>query len=230
MRLSFLDQSGYPRLIQRWRESPLPLWRQQMSHMDKNLEIRSTRAIPTSEKREDLAVMTAKGKLLSESITPRGTRAREIEAPLVIIGWREWVSMPELGIRRIKAKIDTGARSSSLHAFDISQFTREDQAMVRFVVHPVQRREDMSLHCEARIHDVRSVRSSSGEAKDRVVIQTPVLWMGEKWTVELTLADRTEMGFRMLIGREAVRGRMLVDPGRSYFGGRPPRRKKRQPS
>ncbi len=154
-------------------------------------------------------------------------RMEEREAPLVIIGWREWVSLPEIGISRIKAKIDTGARSSSLHAFDIQRFDDEGRSFVRFNVHPVQRREDISVLCEAEVHDVRNVKSSSGESSDRIVIQTPVSWMGETWTVDLTLADRTQMGFRMLVGREAVRGRMLVDPGRSYFGGRP-RKKKRK--
>jgi hypothetical protein len=192
--------------------------------MDKNRENRST-SIKTTRGQNDLAAMTELGKPLSAS-----TRPREVEAPLVIIGWREWVSLPELGIRHIKAKIDTGARSSSLHAFDITPFTRDDMPMVGFSVHPVQRREKFTVQCEAPVHDIRSVRSSSGEARDRFVIQTPVMWLGEKWNAELTLADRTEMGFRMLIGREAVRGRMLVDPGRSYFGGRPKRKKKKRKS
>lgn len=152
----------------------------------------------------------------------------ENATPLVIIGWREWVSLPSLGISRIKAKIDTGARSSSLHAFDIERYDRNGRGFVRFKVHPIQRHDELVVPCEAEIHDVRSVRSSSGEASDRFVIQTPVHWMGETWTVELTLADRTEMGFRMLVGREAVRGRMLVDPSRSYFGGRPKKRKRRE--
>lgn len=159
---------------------------------------------------------------LSENLTsPLG------EAPLVIIGWREWVSLPELNIPHIKAKIDTGARSSSLHAFEIEPFDKSGLRWVRFQVHPVQRRDDISVACEAPVHDVRSVRSSSGLAADRIVIQTAVSWMGETWTVDLTLADRTEMGFRMLVGREAVRGRMLVDPSRSFFGGRPPRRRRK---
>ncbi len=155
-------------------------------------------------------------------------RIEQRAAPLVIIGWREWVALPEIGISRIKAKIDTGARSSSLHAFDIQPFERDGRSFVRFDVHPVQRREEISVSCEAEIHDVRKVKSSSGESSDRIVIQTPVSWMGETWTVDLTLADRSEMGFRMLVGREAVRGRMLVDPGRSYFGGRPKRKKRRK--
>ena len=148
-------------------------------------------------------------------------------APLVIIGWREWVSLPELGIKHIKAKIDTGARSSSLHAFEIEPFVRDGKSMVRFDVHPVQRRDDISVRCEAQVHDIRRVRSSSGEVSKRFVILAMVSWMGETWPVELTLANRSEMGFRMLIGREAIRGRMLVDPGRSYFGGRPKRKHRR---
>ena len=148
-------------------------------------------------------------------------------APLVIIGWREWVALPELGIEHIKAKIDTGARSSSLHAFEIEAFIREGKSMVRFEVHPVQRRDDITVQCEAEVFDVRRVRSSSGEVSKRFVIRTEVQWMGERWPVELTLADRSEMGFRMLIGREAIRSRLLVDPGRSYFGGRPSRKHRR---
>ena len=146
--------------------------------------------------------------------------------PLLIIGWREWVSMPELGIPMMKAKIDTGARSSSLHAFDIDPFDRDGSQWVRFKVHPIQRIEDQTIECESPVADVRSVRSSSGEAAPRFVIQTHVSWMGMRWPIDLTLAARFEMGFRMLIGREAVRNRMLVDAGRSYFGPRPRRRKR----
>jgi len=155
-------------------------------------------------------------------------KLEENETPLVIIGWREWVSLPDLGISRIKAKIDTGARSSCLHAFDIERFEQGGCSFVRFKVHPVQRHDQFSVSCQAEIHDVRSVRSSSGNASDRIVIQTAVCWMGETWSVDLTLADRSEMGFRMLIGREAVRGRMLVDPSRSYFGGRLKKKKRRE--
>lgn len=161
------------------------------------------------------------------SVTSRPPTA---DTPLVIIGWREWISLPELGIARIKAKIDTGARSSCLHTYEIESFELEGRPYVRFKVHPIQRHDEFSVTCQAPVHDVRSVRSSSGEAADRFVIQTLVRWMGESWTVDLTLANRSEMGFRMLIGREAIRGRMLVDPGRSYFGGRPKRKKKRRRS
>ena len=102
--------------------------------------------------------------------------------------------------------------------------------MVRFDVHPVQRRDDVRICCESEVHDIRQIRSSSGDVSDRFVILTSVRWMGQTWPVEMTLADRTEMGFRLLIGREAVRNRMIVDPGRSYFGGRRTKKKlKRKP-
>jgi hypothetical protein len=151
------------------------------------------------------------------------------ESPLLIIGWREWISMPDLGIKRTKAKIDTGARSSSLHAFEIEAFKKNGDPWVRFQVHPIQRRDDFIVHCEAAVHDVRLVRSSSGESTERYVIRTPISWMGQTWDIDLTLADRSLMGFRMLIGREAVRGHLLVDPGRSYFGPRPTRSKRSRP-
>ncbi|OUX07921.1 MAG: hypothetical protein CBE00_03335 [Planctomycetaceae bacterium TMED240] len=167
------------------------------------------------------AIQHRKSKLLSETEQNSNT-----DSPLMIIGWREWLSLPDLGVPRIKAKIDTGARSSSLHAYDIEQFQQEGCSLVRFKVHPIQRREQMEVCCVAEVHDIRSVRSSSGEATDRIVIQTTASWLGQEWTIDLTLADRSQMGFRMLVGREAMRGRMLVDPGRSYFGGRPKRKKK----
>ena len=145
------------------------------------------------------------------------------------IGWREWVTLPAIGVRRIKAKIDTGARSSSIHAFNITPYVADDGSdRVRFDVHPRQRNEDHSVTCDAAIHDRRTVRSSSGEASDRIVIRTDLRWNGEVWPIDLTLAARFEMGFRMLIGREAVRGRHVVDPGRSYFGPKPKRKKRRQ--
>lgn len=147
---------------------------------------------------------------------------------LILIGWREWVSLPDLGIKTIKAKVDTGARSSSLHAYDLHQFQRYGKPWVRFKVHPVQRKTDKVIEASAPILDVRSVRSSSGKAVMRPVILTNLVLMGKKWPVELTLANRDEMGFRMLLGREAFRKRCLVDAGRSYYGGKPVKKKKRK--
>lgn len=137
-----------------------------------------------------------------------------------VIGWREWVGLPELGIASIKVKVDTGARSSSLHAVELKFFKRGGSQWVRFTVHPVQRTCKAAVTAEATVLEFRSVKSSSGIARLRPVIVTPIELMGTTWPVELTLAGRDEMGFRMLLGREAFRGRFLVDGGNSYYGGR----------
>ena len=133
------------------------------------------------------------------------------------IGWREYIALPELNIPEIKAKIDTGARSSALHAFAIAEFERDGQTMVRFSVHPYQRDSDRVIVAEAILRDRRSVRSSSGASQLRPVIQTIVELAGQRWAIELTLTNRDEMGFRMLLGREAIRQRFLVDAGNSYI-------------
>ncbi len=140
---------------------------------------------------------------------------------LPIIGWREWLGLPDLAIKKIKVKVDTGARSSSLHAYDLHEFDRDGTRWVRFKVHPAQRQTDHSVEAEARILEHRHVRSSSGKATIRPVIVTLIELLGQAWPIELTLANRDEMGFRMLLGREAYRGRFLVDAGRSYYGGKP---------
>jgi hypothetical protein len=147
---------------------------------------------------------------------------------LPVIGWREWVGLPELGIKTIKAKVDSGARSSSLHAIDLQTFKRDGVQWVRFKVHPIQRSRDKAIVAEAVILEFRSVRSSSGIAKMRPVIVTDVALLGTTWPVELTLTSRDKMGFRMLLGREAFRGRFLVDGGKSYYGGRQKRRKQKK--
>ena len=145
------------------------------------------------------------------------------------IGWREWVALPDLGVTRIKAKIDTGARSSALHAFDLEHFRRRGHDMVRFAIHTLQRSSKRVIVAEAEMLDNRIVRSSNGVNALRPVILTRVELLGESWPIELTLASRDEMGFRMLLGRQAVRGRFLIDPGRSYLAGRPPRKPKPPP-
>lgn len=145
---------------------------------------------------------------------------------LPVIGWREWVALPELGIETIKVKVDSGARSSSLHAFDVHTFDRDGRQWVRFKVHPLQRSQEKKIVVEAEVLEFRSVKSSSGVAKMRPVIMVEIEFLGERWPVELTLASRDNMGFRMLLGREAFRGRFLVDAGNSYYGGRPKRKKR----
>lgn len=144
-------------------------------------------------------------------------RSKPVVVPPATIGWREWVALPALGVARVKAKIDTGARSSALHAVHVTRFMNDAVPFVRFAVHPDQRTTSEETLAEARVLDERTVRSSSGHASQRYVIETQ-LELGEAvWTIELTLTPRPDMGFRMLIGREAVRGRFLVDPGRSFL-------------
>lgn len=139
------------------------------------------------------------------------------------VGWREWVALPDLGVAHVKAKLDTGARTSALHAFDLTEFTRDGADWVRFSVHPWQRSKADAVPVEHPVHDRRTVRSSTGHEQERVVIRTPITLLGRSVVAELTLTRRDEMGFRMLVGREALRQGFLVDSGRSYRGGRPPR-------
>ena len=149
---------------------------------------------------------------------------RTTRSELPVIGWREWVKLPDLGVKLIKVKVDTGARSSSLHAFDVEDFSRDNEDWVRFKIHPVQRENEKVVQAEAKVLEYRSVRSSSGKASTRPVIITNLELLGNVYAVELTLANRDEMGFRMLLGREAFRRRFLVDAGNSYCGGKPKRR------
>ncbi len=141
------------------------------------------------------------------------------------IGWREWVSLPELGIERIKAKVDTGARTSTIHAFELEIVERGDARWVRFAVHPDQRSEELVVWCEAPVADTRTVRDSGGHEEERHVIRTAVQLGKVQWPIEVTLTSRDNMGFRMLLGRTAIRGQYLVDPERSYLIGK----RKRKP-
>jgi hypothetical protein len=139
---------------------------------------------------------------------------------LSIIGWRETIALPELGISQIKAKIDTGARSSALHAFHIKKFERDRKQMVHFEVHPRQRDSKTTVITEAEILEYREVRNSGGMTQLRPVILTKVQ-LGEKiWEIELTLTNRDVMGFRMLLGRQGIRNKFLVDPGKSFLQSR----------
>ncbi|TWT66194.1 ATP-dependent zinc protease family protein [Allorhodopirellula solitaria] len=148
--------------------------------------------------------------------------------PMFIIGWREWVGLPELGVAHVKAKIDTGARSSSIHAFDVETYVEDDVERVRFSIHPVQNRDDIFVNADVPILERRHVRSSNGEVSERIVIRTPLAILQRQVLVDLTLANRDAMGFRMLVGREAIRRRFLVDPAASFLAGRRPHRKKKK--
>jgi hypothetical protein len=145
---------------------------------------------------------------------------------LTILGWREWVALPELGIEQIKAKVDTGARTSALHAFDVT--LNEAGDTVLFKVHPLQRNTDLVVEASAPLLDQREVRDSGGHSELRYVIETVIVLGGAQLRAEMTLTDRDSMGFRMLLGRTALRKRYLVNPDRSYLVGR--RRKAAAPS
>lgn len=139
---------------------------------------------------------------------------------LPIIGWREWVALPELGVDRIKVKVDTGAATSALHAVDLEYYHRKDKTFVRFVVHPLQRTTDTEVVSHAPVVEMRPIKSSSGHITERPVIMTEISFAGETWPIELTLINRDVMGFRMLLGRQALRKKFLVNPSRSYLQGK----------
>jgi hypothetical protein len=144
---------------------------------------------------------------------------RRSKEPPAVAGWREWVSLPDLGIDPIKAKLDTGARTSSLHAYDIEVFERAGRPMVRFKVHPIQRETRNVVVAEAPLKEHRTVKSSSGHTERRLVIVSDLVLMGRRWPIEITLTRRDAMGFRMLLGRRALKRRFLVDSARSFVGG-----------
>ncbi len=135
----------------------------------------------------------------------------------LIVGWRETLSLPSLGIDKIKAKIDTGARTSCLHAFKVESFKKGEALWVRFWIHPIQRDFDLEVVCEAKVVDERIVRDSGGHEESRFVIETEVSLGGQRWPIEITLTNRENMAFRMLLGRTAMNGRIIVDPVESFL-------------
>lgn len=137
-----------------------------------------------------------------------------------IVGWREWVSLPVLGIELIKAKFDTGAKTSALHAWNQEVYVVDGRRWVRFDAHPVRKDDGTKVSCVAPLADCRWVTNSGGSRERRNVIITSLSVGNKTWNIELTLANRDQMGFRMLVGREAMRGRLIVDPKGSYRLGR----------
>jgi hypothetical protein len=138
-----------------------------------------------------------------------------------VVGWREWVGLPTAGVDWVKAKIDTGARTSSIHAFDQQEVERNGTTWMRFSVHPWQATDEDPVTVERPLLELRTVRSSSGHAEERPLVHLDITLAGRTVTAEVTLSRRDEMGFRMLVGREALAQGFLVDPARSYAGGRP---------
>jgi len=137
----------------------------------------------------------------------------------VILGWREWLALPELGIDAIKAKVDTGARSSALHTFELETFSEDGIARVRFCIHPYQHNLSVVKTCVATLLDERNVTDSGGHTELRPVILTPVCLGGITKNIEITLTNRENMKFRMLLGRTAMSGNFTVDPQHSYLLG-----------
>lgn len=143
--------------------------------------------------------------------------ARTRQKPRPLIGWREWVAVPALSPVPMKAKIDTGARTSTLHAFDLSVELRDDEPWAEFEIHPNQRSRAGSSQVSRRIDTFKNIRSSTGHSERRPVIRTAIQIGEHEYEIDLTLTSRDEMGFRMLLGRAAIRRRFWVDPSRSFL-------------
>jgi len=139
----------------------------------------------------------------------------------LLIGWEEWCSLPNLGLPAIKAKIDTGAKTSALHAFNIKPFQQEGIQLVAFSVYPLQRNRDVYKTCVAEVIDERVVMNSGGHKELRYVIKTPLILGDRRWDIEITLSNRDPLAFRMLLGREALNGQVIIDPMKSMRQGKP---------
>lgn len=139
----------------------------------------------------------------------------------ILLGWREWIGLPGLGIDRIKAKVDTGARTSCLHTFAMETYREHGERRVRFWVHPIQGNTEHVVECDAGVVDERMVSDSGGHREQRLVIVTPICLGDTLWPIEMTLTNRDTMRFRMLLGRTAMADRVAVRPHASYLAGEP---------
>lgn len=139
---------------------------------------------------------------------------------LITVGWREWFSLPELGLTHIKAKIDTGAKTSCLHAFEVGAYKENGEDMVRFLMHPIQKNTEIVQECKAKVIDQREVSDSGGHKEMRYVIMTKLKLPNTSWDIEVTLTNRDSMAFRMLLGRTAMEGRLIIDPRKSFMLGK----------
>lgn len=148
------------------------------------------------------------------------------EQELIVLGWREWVKLPDLDLQSIKAKIDTGARTSALHAFELRPHMQDGIQLVDFSIHPRQRDSTTVSQCTAVVIDQRNVTDSGGHTEERWVIESQLSIGTHSWPIELTLTSRDNMRFRMLLGRTALNGRALVNPSMSYLVGKKPAKKK----
>lgn len=150
---------------------------------------------------------------MSDQTSMKKRKARVLST----IGWREWVNLPQLGLQRVKAKIDTGARTSALHAFSLRPFKDGNQDRITFDIHPIQHNVEVVITCTADIIDKRWISDSGGHREERYVIYTPVVIGDKSWPIEITLTERDTMLFRMLLGRSAIRKRFVVNPAKSFI-------------
>ena len=140
--------------------------------------------------------------------------------PPLRLGWREWAALPDLGLPAIKIKVDTGAKTSALHAFYTEKYSLDSVDMVKFLIHPIQKNDDFHVECHAPVIDFREVSDSGGHREMRYVIETSIVIGTLHWPIELTLTNRDTMLFRMLLGRRAIEAQAVVDPGVSYLNGK----------
>lgn len=145
------------------------------------------------------------------------------EKQLMMIGWREWVRLPELGLPWLKAKVDTGARTSCLHAFSVEPYDKDGEKWIRFGIHPHQDDTKTEVYCESKIVDQRFVTDSGGHQEKRFVISTLIKMGNQQWPIEITLTNRDNMRFRMLLGRTAMQRNVTIDPDASFLLGKPPK-------
>lgn len=149
------------------------------------------------------------------------TRVKKlVKKPPALIGWREWAAFPELGVKRIKAKIDTGAKTSALHAFRLETFRKGGVDYAEFYLHPLQKKARPEKFCFAPIVDKRWIRSSNGSVEQRFIIRTLIRLGDREWPIDLSLTNRDSMGFRLLLGRDAFRKKFLIDPRASFLLGK----------
>lgn len=140
--------------------------------------------------------------------------------PKLTVGWREWIALPELGIPAIKAKVDTGAKTSALHTVALETYETNGVLMVHFTIHPLRKRPDIALTCTAEVVDQRIVSDSGGHRENRYFIRTPLSLGEHSWPIEMSLTNRDNMLFKMLLGRTAMANQLIVDPDSSYLTGR----------
>lgn len=142
------------------------------------------------------------------------------ENKLLTIGWREWIALPNLNIHKMQCKVDTGAKTSALHAPIVDRFVEDGVDKVRFLVHPKQRSVEYEIECVAPVIDEREVKDSSGNPENRIVISTQLVLGSHRWVADVTLTTRDTMVFRMLLGRSAMMDRFLVNPAASFLMGK----------